>query len=156
MNDMLRQWIELVRSFGASLVEVYKAEAGELKRELLHTSEHLAWALGFFVAAAVVGFWTLAAGIYFAIQLLAIWLPLWGASGVVLLLLLGVIALLGFLGYRRLQKWESPGATMGRRLQEHREWLEGSLLPPEEPAAREVPGADDDEPRQVGAGEEER
>lgn len=155
MSDILRQWIELIRSFGASLLEVYKAEAGELKRELLHTSEHLAWALGLFVAAAAVGFWTLAAGIYFAIQVLALWLPLWGASGVVLLLLLGLIALLGFLGYRRLQKWESPGATLGRRLREHREWLEGSLLPRGEAAEPEALGPNDDQPRQVGAGEEE-
>lgn len=132
MRKLLQDWIELVRSLGAALLDVYRAEAEELGDEVKTSFLHLAWAVGFFVVAGMIGFWTLAAGIYFLIHLLALWLPLWGAAGVVLLaLVLGILLLVG-LGWRRLQRWENPTEVFRRRFVEHRVWLEQRLLPPEE------------------------
>lgn len=129
---MLRQWIDLVRSVGAALLEVYRAEAEELKTEVRDSTVQLAWAIGLFVAAGMLGFWAIFAAIYCAIQVLAIWLPLWGAAGVVLGVLVLVILILAFLGLRRLKRWENPAETIKRRLSEHRVWLEQKLLPAEE------------------------
>lgn len=137
----MREWIEKFRAVGRALLEVYRAEMAELSAEMAETGRHFAWAAGFLLAAAMVAFWTVAALGYFLIQVLALWLPLWGAAGVVVLLLVLIIALLAFLGYRRLGRCENPTETVRRRLDDHRAWMEGSLLPPEIEVA-----ADDDDP----------
>lgn len=129
---MLREWIELIRGLGAALLEVYRAEAAELGSEVRASAKHLAWAAGLFLAAAMIGFWALAAGIYFLIQVLALWLPLWGASGVVLLLLVLTLLVLAGVGIWKLRKWENPAESMRRRLAEHRVWIDEHLLPAEE------------------------
>lgn len=142
-------WIELFRSLGQALVEVYKAELGEVGKDLSTSGRQLGIALGLFAAAAAVGFWTLAALLYFAIQLLArLGLPLWGAAGVVTLVLLILVALLGGLGYRRLQRVESPVRSVRRRFEDHQAWWSERMLPAGE---RTAPG----EQRQAGVEEGE-
>lgn len=148
IRESLRAWIELVRSLGAALLEVYRAEAAELKKDLGESSIHLAWGVGLLIAAGMVGFWTLAAGIYFLIHVLALWLPLWGAAGVVLLLLVLTVLTLVWLGYRRFQRWENPAELLGRRVRSHRVWLEEQLLPEEagsSAADGSAEGSDDEE-----------
>jgi len=153
MRKLLRDWIELVRSLGAALLEVYRAEASELGDEVKTSFIHLAWAVGFFVLAGMIGFWTLATGIYFLIHLLALWLPLWGAAGVVLLtLVLGILLLVG-LGWWRLRRWENPTEVLHRRFAEHRLWLEERLLPPEERGA-EAPDRDQSDDGEDAGGED--
>lgn len=131
LRESFRGWIELVRSLGAALLEVYRAEAAELKDDVRKSSIHLAWAAGLLIGAGMLGFWTLATGIYFVIQVLAVWLPLWGATGVVLLVLVLTLLTLVWLGTRRLKRWESPVETIGRRVRDHRAWMEDHLLPEE-------------------------
>lgn len=150
IRETFRGWIELFRSLGAALLEVYRAEAAELKEDLGKSSVHLLWGVGLMIAAGMVGFWTLAAGIYFLIQVLALWLPLWGATGVVLLLLVLTVLTLVWLGYRRFQRWENPAEMIGRRVRSHREWLEEHLLPDET-----GPSTDDGSPNGDADDEEE-
>lgn len=140
----LRGWIELLRSLGAALLEVYRAEAAEIKEDLGKSSVHLAWGVGLMIAAGMVGFWTLAAGIYFLIHVLALWLPLWGAAGVVLLLLVLTVLTLVWLGYRRFQRWENPAELLGRRVRSHRIWMEEELLPEEAKLGADDGGGFDD------------
>ena len=144
IRESFRGWIELVRSLGGALLEVWRAEAAELKEELGETSIHLAWGVGLMIAAGMVGFWTLAAGIYFVIHLLALWLPLWGAAGVVLLLLALTVLTLVWLGTRRFQRWENPAELVGRRVRSHRAWLEEHLLPEEAGSRDEGSGVEDE------------
>lgn len=132
LRSVLRPWIELVRSLGAALLEVYRAEAEELKTEVRDSTKHLAWAVGLFVAAGMLGFWAVFAALYFAIQVLALWLPMWGAAGVVLAVLVLLILILAFVGLRKLKRWENPAETFKRRLSEHRVWIEQRLLPEDE------------------------
>lgn len=139
----MASWSEQFRSLGQALLEVVRAELAELQGELAVTGRQLGIALGLFAAAAVVGFWTVAALIYFLIHLLALWLPLWAAAGVVMLLLLAAIALLGWLGYRRLQRVENPAETVRRRLDDHQDWWRHRMLPQE------------NGPRAAGSDEEE-
>lgn len=131
LRESFRSWIELIRSLGAALLEVYRAEAAELKDDVRKSSIHLAWAVGLMIGAGMIGFWTIAALIYFLIQVLALWLPLWGAAGVVLLVLVLTVLTLVWLGTRRLKRWENPVETIGRRVRSHRAWLEDHLLPEE-------------------------
>jgi len=150
LRESFRGWIELVRSLGAALLEVYRAEAAELKDDVRKSSIHLAWAVGLMIGAGMIGFWTIAAFIYFLIQLLALWLPLWGAAGVVLLVLVLTVLALVWLGTRRLKRWENPVETIGRRVRDHRAWLEDHLLPDEDERSEPRTDADDrDEDEEV-------
>ena len=106
-------------------------------------------ALGLFGAAAAVGFWLVALILYTLIQVLALWLPQWGAAAVVTGLTALAVAALALIGWSKLKRLESPGATLGRRWQDHREWWDRRLLatPAAVPAAAasELPGSDDEE-----------
>jgi hypothetical protein len=146
-TGVFRDWIELIRSLGAALLEVYRAELADLQGEVRDASIHLVWALGLFLGAGVIAFWFVATLVFFVIQLLALWLPLWGAVGVVLLLLVGTVLSLVGLGLRRLKRWENPAETIRRRLTDHRSWLEGEFLGEEDEAddAREDDADQNDE-----------
>lgn len=126
---MFHDWIELVRSLGAALLEVYRAEASELRSELRSSSKRLAAVAGLFAAAALVVVCLIATLVYFLIQVLALWLPLWGAAGVMVLALAATAVVLVWLGARRFARWEGPGETIRRRFAGHRTWLEDRLLP---------------------------
>jgi len=144
-------WLELFRSLGQALVEVFKAELGELGKDLSASGRQLGIALGLFAAAAAVGFWTLAALLYFAIQLVArLGLPLWGAAGVVTLLLVVTVAIFGGLGYRHLKRVKNPVEAVRQRVEDHKAWWDERMLPREElPAAsgpRSTAAEEDEEP----------
>jgi hypothetical protein len=145
-TGVFRDWIELIRSLGAALLEVYRAELADLKGDVRDASIHLVWALGLLLGAGVIAFWAVATLVFFVIEMLALWLPLWGAVGVVLLLLVGTVLTLLALGLRRLKRWENPAETVRRRLTDHRSWLEGEFLGeegPEEPAETGAGGSED-------------
>lgn len=126
---MIGSWLEMFRALGQALVEVFEAELAELAEELGVSAKHLAWALGFCVAAAFLAFWMLPALMFLAGLVLALWLPAWAAALVVVVFFFLLIAGLGFLGYRRLRRVENPAETVRRRYEEHREWWDERLLP---------------------------
>ena len=144
------EWLELLRALGQSLADLAKAELAALRAELERNGKTLAIALGLFGAAAAVGFWLVALVIYTVIHVLAIWLPLWGASLVVTGLFALLLATLALVGWSKLRRLESPAATFGRRWQDHREWLDRRLLaqtppPPGLPPAGLAAGAGEPE-----------
>lgn len=141
---MMSRWVDLFRSLGQALLDVFKAELAEAGEDLGTAGRHLGIALGLFAAAAAVGFWTLATFLAFLILVLArLGLPLWGAAGVVTLVLGLVIAVLGWLGMRRLKRVESPVETVRRRLDDHRVWWRERMLLPEEDGLEEEPAERD-------------
>lgn len=125
---MMGAWIELFRSLGQALIDLAKAELATLRDELSHSGRTLAIALALFGAAAVVGFWLVGAAIYTLIQVLAIWLPLWGASLLVTGLFALVVAVLALVGAHKLKGIESPMDTAGRRWEDHLAWWNDRLL----------------------------
>lgn len=132
----MSQWLELFRALGQSLADLAAAEIAALKEELAKNGRTLALALALFGAAAMTGFWLIALVLFTLIQVLAIWLPMWGASAVVTGFFLLVVAALALFGARKLKKLESPGATVGRRWSDHRRWWDRHLL-----AETPAPGA---------------
>jgi len=141
----MRPWVELFRALGQSLADLARAELAALQAELARNGRTLALALGLFGAAAVVGFWLIALVIYTLIQVLALWLPEWGASAVVTGIFALAAAVLALLGRLRLRRLESPAATLGRRWQGHREWWDRRLLAESPPAAPELPAPEPEE-----------
>jgi len=132
-------WIDLVRSLGGSLIEVLRAEVDALKEEMAASGRHLGIGLGLLGGAAVLLFWTLGALIFTLGAVLAIWLQVWAAALLVVLLFLAGAALLVFLGLRQLKKFENPLESLHEHVSDHLDWWQHTLLREEKKV--EVPPA---------------
>jgi hypothetical protein len=121
----MQGWIELFRSLGESLVEVVRAEVAALQEDLNTSGRHL---LGLLGAAVLLSFWVLGLLIFFAITLLAVWLPLWAAALIVLVIFLAVMGVLAWLGIRRLKLVENPTDSFKRHIDDHLDWWQNGLL----------------------------
>ena len=121
-------WIDLFRSLGESLLEVLRAEVATLQDDLQRSGRHFGVALAFFGGAVVLLFWMVGLLLFTLIALLNVWLQLWAAALIVLALFVAAIAILGMLGKRRLQQVENPMETVRRRVDEHLDWWQHSLL----------------------------
>src|SRR5262245_3993913 len=122
MGGGMAGWIELFRSLGESLLEVWRAELAALQDDFQSSGRHLGLALGLFGAALILAFWIVGLLLFVLIALLHVWLPWWGASLVVWLLFLATAGLLAWLGVRRLRKVENPVETVRRRMDSHLDW----------------------------------
>ena len=136
---MRRDWSEAFRDLGGAVLALLQAELEALERELARSGRSAAIAVGLFGAAAAVGFWTVGLGLYFLVQLVAVWLPLWAASLIVTALFAAVAGGLAWAGMRKLRELENPMATARRRLDDHLDWWQDRVL---EPGAVRRVGAD--------------
>lgn len=139
-------WIELFRSLGESLLEVWRAELATLQEDFGRSGRYLGSALGLLGAALILVFWIVGLLLFVLIALLHIWLPWWGASLAVLLLFLLASGLLAWLGVRRLRKVENPVGTVRRRVDSHLDWWQHGLLAQPKALDVEAAAADRREP----------
>jgi uncharacterized membrane protein YqjE len=130
-------WLELLRSLGESLVAMMRAEAAGLGKDLGESGRRLAIALGLLLVAGALLFWAVAVLTLTGIELLALWLPRWAASLIVLVLLLLAIIGLGLGARSQIRRVESPAATVRRRLEDHLAWWQERVAG----GGREVPAA---------------
>lgn len=143
----MREWIELFRSLGESLLEVLRAELEALQKDFATSGRHFGVALGLFGGAAMLAFWIVGLILFVLISLLSIWLPLWGAALIVLALFAITAFVLVVLGLRQLKKAENPIENVRRRVDDHLEWWQRLMAEPKtvdvtpapEPLGRELP-----------------
>lgn len=121
-------WIELFRSLGESLLEVLRAELAALQEDFSRSGRNLGVALGLLGAAAVVAFWIVGLLIFLLVSLLAVWLPLWAGALIVLALFALIAALLVWRGLAHLRRVENPVENVRRRVDDHIDWWQNSLL----------------------------
>jgi len=121
-------WIDLFRSLGESLLEVWRAELATIQDDLQRSGRHLATALGLLGGALVLLFWIVGLLLFVLIALLHVWLPWWATSLIVLLLFVLSTGLLVWLGVRRLHRVENPLETVRRRVDSHLDWWQHGLL----------------------------
>lgn len=121
-------WIELFRSLGEALLEVFRAELEALQQDFSRSGRHLGIALGLLGAAAVLLFWTVGLLLFTLVLVLDIWLPLWAAALILLGLFALVTGILGALGARRIRRVENPVDNVKRRMDDHIDWWQHSLL----------------------------
>jgi len=121
-------WVDLFRSLGGSLIEVLRAEVDSLKEELASSGRHLGVGLALLGGAAVLLFWTLGALIFTLGAVLAIWLQVWAAALIVVLLFLLGAALLIALGLRQLKRFENPLESLREHVSDHLDWWQHTLL----------------------------
>lgn len=114
------------------MLDLLSAELGALGEELRGSARELRRGTVLLVVAAFFGFWTVGALAYALIELIAFWLPRWGAvlAGTGIFALLTLIFLL--LGRSRLRRLESPVRTVVRRVESHNAWLHDQFLPSDE------------------------
>jgi hypothetical protein len=124
----MQGWINLFRTLGESLIEVLRAESTALQTDLKTSGKHLGIALGLLGAAVLLLFWVLGLLIFCAIALLSIWLELWAAALIVLALFVAVMAVLVWLGLRRLKLVENPVDSVKRHVDDHLDWWQNGLL----------------------------
>lgn len=124
----MSRWLDRVRSLGEALLEVLRAELAALQRDLQRSARHLGTGSLLLAGAAVLAFWSVGLVLLVLVTILAVWLPIWGAALVVLVLFLAGTALLVWRARRHLLEIESPVATVQRRLDDHLAWWRQSLL----------------------------
>jgi len=124
----MQGWIDLFRTLGESLVEVLRAESTALQTDLKTSGKHLGIALALFGGAALLSFWVLGLLIFLAVVTIAVWLPLWAASLIVLGVFAAVMFVLLWVGKRRLKLVENPVDTMKRHMDDHLDWWQNGLL----------------------------
>ena len=129
-----REWRERLIGLREAGGELDAAELAAMSRDLERWGKGLVVALVLAATALFLLFWLLATLIGTVVATLAVWLPVWGAMLVTAGLLLFVVALLGFLAWRRLQRLGGPLALVGRRWRDHLDWWQERVL---EPAAEE-------------------
>lgn len=115
-------WTELVRELGVSVIDLLRAESRALQADLGRSGKRAGIGMGLIATAAALAFWSLGVATIAAIAVVAIWLPVWGASLVVLGLLVLVVVILGFFGSRELRSIEPPGVTVARHVDDLRAW----------------------------------
>lgn len=124
----MQGWIDLLRSLGEALLEVWRAEFATLQGDLERSGRHLGIALAYLGAAAVLFFWIVGLVLFVLVAVLHIWLEWWAAALIVLALFLAGAALLGWLGWRQARQVENPVATVRRRVDNHFDWWQHGLL----------------------------
>lgn len=124
----MQGWIDLFRSLGESLIEVVRAETSALQADLKTSGKHLGIALALLGAAVLLLFWVLGLAIFCVIALLSIWLELWAAALIVLVVFALFMGVLVLLGLRRLKRVENPVDTMKRHVDDHLDWWQNGLL----------------------------
>ncbi len=141
-------WIEMFRGLGEALLDVLRAEMATLQEDLTRSGRIAGGALALLGAALILLFWILGLLIFSLVAVAAIWLPLWGAALVVLALFLTVAAVLSWMGVNRLKQVENPVQTFRRRVDDHLDWWQNTLMREQRPVDIEpvaVTGADDED-----------
>jgi len=141
-------WIEMFRGLGESLLDVLRAEVATLQEDLSRSGRIAGGALALLGVALILFFWILGLLIFTLVALAAIVLPLWGAALVVLGLFVIVAGVLSWLGVNRLKQVENPVQTFRRRVDDHLDWWQNTLLREQRPVDVEpvtVTGSADDD-----------
>ncbi len=141
-------WIEMFRGLGEALLDVLRAEVATLQEDLTRSGRIAGGALALLGAALILLFWIVGLLIFALVAVIAIWLPLWAAALIVLGLFLAATALLAWLGLNRMKQVENPVQTFRRRVDDHLDWWQNTLLRTERPLDVEpvsVTAVDDDE-----------
>lgn len=124
----MQPWIDLFRSLGDSLLEVWRAELATLQEDLSRSGRNLGVALGIFGAAAVLLFWIVGLLLFVLVSLLHVWMPWWAASLIVLALFAIAAAILVRSGLKYIRQVENPLETVRRRADSHFDWWQHGLL----------------------------
>jgi len=133
-----RGWGGRVREIGEAFLGVLRAEVAAVGDDLSASGRALVRALLWVAIAFGIGFWSLGLLLAFAVELIALRLPRWGAVGIVLGIFVLLTLIFVALARARFRSVESPAGILRRRYDDHRRWWRESIA--EE--AEEEPGGE--------------
>lgn len=117
-----------LRALGRAWSELVQAELGALQSDLRVSATTLRAGAVAFAIAGFFAFWTVGGLTWALVEILAFWLPRWGA----VLSATGLFALFaltfGLIGRAQLRKLESPARTVAKRVESHSQWVKQTLL----------------------------
>jgi hypothetical protein len=126
-------WIEMFRGLGEALLDVLRAEVATLQEDLSRSGRIAGGALALLGVALVLLFWIVGLLVFALVAVLHIWWPLWAAALAVLVLFVLIAGILGGMGVRRLKTVENPVQTFRRRVDDHLDWWQNTLLREQRP-----------------------
>ena len=132
MSDERRAWLGMIRDVGVAFGDLARAELAAIADDLGRSGSALVRALIVAAVAAACAFWTLGLAIYLAVEVLARWLPRWGAVGIVWTLSLLATVILLLVLRARLKAIEPPAETVRRRLEDSRRGWRARIAPRED------------------------
>jgi uncharacterized membrane protein YqjE len=127
MKRRLEGISDAAASVGQAGLDLLRAEAVALSDELQTSGKTFLRAVLWLLLSLFILFWALALLAYSGVEILALWLPRWGAALIVLGVLLLIGGLVGWLGWRRIKNLETPAQTVRRRLADHQKWWHRKL-----------------------------
>lgn len=146
MSEERRAWLDMIRDVGVAFGDLARAELAAIADDLGRSGRALVRALIVAAVAAACAFWSFGLAVYFAVELLARWLPRWGAVGVVWALSTLATVVLLFLVRARLAAIEAPAETVRRRMDDSRRWWRTRITAGEDGAGEDGAGEVEEEP----------
>ena len=120
-------WFARVQNLGSAYFAVLRAELGAAMQELNESGRSLLRAALLFTVTLALGFWTVGLLVYFLIEMLALWLPRWGAVGIVFAIFVLGTVVFASASVSRARSIEAPTAMLERRLRDHSAWWQGRI-----------------------------
>jgi len=120
-------WIARVQNLGSAYFAVVRAEISAALADLAESGRSLLRAALLFTITLALGFWTVGLLVYLLIEMLALWLPRWGAVGIVFAVFVLGTVLFAMASVARARRIEAPTAMLDRRLRDHTAWWQSRL-----------------------------
>ena len=120
-------WIARAQNLGSAYFAVVRAEISAALADLAESGRSLLRAALLFTITLALGFWTVGLLVYLLIEMLALWLPRWGAVGIVFAVFVLGTVLFAMASVARARRIEAPTAMLDRRLRDHTAWWQSRL-----------------------------
>lgn len=118
----LAAWIARAQNLGSGYFAVLRAEISAALQDLAESGRGLLRAAVLFTVTIALGFWTVGLLVYFLIEMLALWLPRWGAVGIVFGIFVVATVSFALTSVARARRIETPTALLDRRFRDHAAW----------------------------------
>lgn len=125
MKRLLEEKAESFGALGRAAVDLARAEGESLSGELKGSGRTLGRSALLIVLGLFSFFWALGALAVFAVELLALYWPRWGAVLLVFGVFLGAAIALASIGWLRIKRLETPTVMLRRHWSEYRDWWTG-------------------------------
>lgn len=123
-------WLARAQNLGSAFFAVLKAEVSAALQDLGESGRGWLRAALLLAVTLALGFWTVGLLVYFLIEMLALWLPRWGAVGIVFGLFVVGTVLFAFACVARARRIETPAAILDRRFRDHAAWWQQRIAGP--------------------------
>lgn len=139
-------WLARAQNLGSAYFAVLRAEISATLQDLAESGRGVLRAAVLFTVTVALGFWTVGLLVYFLIEMLALWLPRWGAVGIVFGIFVIATVSFALTSVARARRIEMPTTLLDRRFRDHAAWWQERLGRDRDPEAGADPAELEEEP----------